>query len=70
MTVYIVGLILCCYFLGVPYYSEYIYICIHIMFIVTAIYENFMYSSLHVNEEFVIVAKCDGLSGVSVAWQR
>ena len=40
------------------------------MFIVAAICENFMYSSLHVNEEFVIVTQCDGLSGVSVAWQR
>ena len=40
------------------------------MFIVAPICENFMYSSLHVNEEFVIVAQCDGLSGGSVAWLR
>ena len=32
------------------------------MFIVAAICENFMYSSLHVNEEFVIVAQCDGVA--------
>ena len=36
------------------------------MFIVAPICENFMYSSLHVNEEFVIVAQCDGLSGVAM----
>ena len=41
------------------YYN--IYICIH-MFIVVPICGNFMYSSLHVNEEFVIVAQCDGVA--------
>ena len=34
------------------------------MFIVVPICGNFMYSSLHinVNEEFVIVAQCDGVA--------